>query len=123
MLGGILPRLGPGTIHRRPDRQSEQTSWRYTRAGLPGEKRKPVKFNPPGLHQDDPVMHINEQIRVWPGGQLDLFPEKGVGLLDGLSIGSRLETLRGGSIRKSARGQGEGRSEHDEQPSISQIRK
>jgi hypothetical protein len=56
-------------------------------------------------------------------GQLDLFLEKGVRLLDGLPIASILETLRGRVIHQTGRGQGEDRSESDEQSSITQIKK
>lgn len=92
--------------------------------GTPGVKRQSVEFDPPGLHQHDAEMHIDEQIRLWPGGELDLFLEKSVCLLDGLPVAGCLETLRGWFSRKTARGQGEGEgcSKSDEKPSIAQIR-
>lgn len=90
---------------------------------MPGQKRQPVQFNSPGLYEEDLVADIYEQVRVWPGGQLDLFTEKGVGLLDRLSIAGRHETLRGWSVHEAAQGQGQGRSEHDAPPSITHIKK
>ncbi len=123
MFRRILTRPGPGTVHRRPDCQPKQAGRRPIAADTPGKQRQPVDFDAFGLHQHNAMMHVDDYIGLWPGGQLDLVLKKDVGFLKRLPLGLGITTRCWRLGRAPDAEAGDRKQDCDEEPFVAQIRK
>ena len=82
-----------------------------------------MDFNASGLHQDNALMDVHQQIGPRLRGQFDLRLKDGVRLLDGLPFGGCPGTLRGRIGRKAGPVEHDGKPKSDEKLSAAQVRK
>lgn len=82
-----------------------------------------MDFDASSLHQDDTLMHIDQEVGLRPSGQLDFFLENGVRFLDRVSLGRGLLALRLRTGRQAGAAERGCEPECDEIISAAQVRK
>lgn len=122
MFGGILAWSSLRPVHRRSRREMKEAGRRPPPAGLPRLDRPPMDLDPAGLHQNDPLVDIHNQVSLEPRRQLDLFLKQGVRFLEDFTFGSLGE--HGDRLGcQSAAAKGREPAERNEGSATAQVRK
>lgn len=82
-----------------------------------------MDFDTAGLHQDNALMDVHEQIRLRPRSQLDLVLENGVRFQERSPFGLGIATWDGCLGRETAFEAGDREKNRDEKFSVAQLRK
>lgn len=82
-----------------------------------------MDFDAAGLHQDNALMDVHEQIRLRPRSQLDLVLENGVRFQERSPLGLGSATWDGCLGRETAFETGNREKNRDDESSVAQLRK